>query len=565
MIAEPAETGRLERGTASFCSLGVPEPTDFTSNRLHAAHPSPKGRTACGSLVAPTLPFGGLTRIRSAGRMDRNVGVLMADTPNNAAAAGWYVDPITRQHVRWWNGQAWTESIAPLPGTAAPATPAAAPRVQQRFALGAADESTQAATAQTQAAASRFAPSSAPSQHQDAAQPFVTQVPVYAARTEPRREPEAPGHYMPQYGDALDLLKGTSLVRGSGGIDAAPAYHRSSAAPAQTIAATHTDVAADALGGAALYPQRQQPPHGELHPDLAFATPQQREDAARVAEEAHRAELARQEAARLEWDRQFQAQQAMAEELRLAQLRQVQEHASAVAANAEHTAAGDTTEQERAAQALEPTLMTRRQRRQMSESPTAAPTPDPAAFAPERSDEDDVWAGPDTRRGDSPTPQWSAVGRSRAAERQQAVPRNWGTISVWLLTLTPWLGAIAVFVVLALFDAWSLPALGVLALPWLIGLLWAQQDSARLADLGHRRPAKAGWALLTAPVYLIVRTVRVRRDVGRGWPPLLVWCAQAALVAAIVAALSLAPEALPAYAIETLDPLREKAAAWFGR
>ena len=41
----------------------------------------------------------------------------MTDSLNNATPAGWYVDPMTHQHLRWWNGQAWTESVAPLPGT----------------------------------------------------------------------------------------------------------------------------------------------------------------------------------------------------------------------------------------------------------------------------------------------------------------------------------------------------------------------------------------------------------------------------------------------------------------
>ncbi|QEE62095.1 DUF2510 domain-containing protein [Salinibacterium sp. dk2585] len=495
----------------------------------------------------------------------------MTDSLNNATPAGWYVDPMTHQHLRWWNGQAWTESVAPLPGAPAAQPVAPAPRVQQRFAIGAADESTQAAAAQTQTAAERFAPSSVPAQEQHSEeQGFKTQVPAYAARIEqPRTEAQAnaqpaipwpamgnattqaAGHYTPQYGDALDLLKGTSLVSGSGGPDAAPAYRRSSTAPLDT----GTDAPADAFA----QPQRLDPPHGEVRPDLAFATRQQQEEAARAAEKAHLAELARQEEARLEWDRQFQAQQAQAEELRLAQLAQVQAQLNqaqqqAQAQQAPQQASEPDTE-------LESTLMSRRQRR---EKPEPVP-PAPAAEPRDHDDRhDDVWAGPEDRRAEV-KPQWSTVGSARAAERQYAAPRFWGTVSVWLLTITPWLGALAAFVALALFDAWSLPALGVLALPWLIGVLWAQQDATRLGDFGHERPARAAWAMLTAPVYLVMRTIRVRQEVGTGTAPLWVWALNAAAVIAIVASVGLAPDALPAYLVTALEPLRETAGDWLGR
>lgn len=511
----------------------------------------------------------------------------MTDTLNNATPAGWYVDPITHQHLRWWNGQAWTESVAPLPGVQAAqqaAQPAApAPRVQQRFAIGAADDQTQAAATQTQVAAERFSPSVKPSQQQvqqqqeqrgaqgaSTQQGFVTQVPSYEARVgqvtpQPDAQPAIPwpamggaaaqtaGHYTPQYGDALDLLKGTSLVDGSGGSDAAPAYRRASTNPITTPAAA-ADASAQAGAQAAVSDPREEPPHAEVRPDLAFASAQQQEQAARAAEEAHRAELARQEAARLEWDRQFQAQQAMAEEMRLAQQAQQAQQQAQQHQAAAQPAADDDGE-------LESTLMSRRQRR---EKPDDGVSPAPSAPTGDADDGGDVWAGPEDRRADV-RPQWSSVGSARASERQHMAPRHWGTVSVWLLTLTPWLGALAAFVALALFDAWSLPALGVLALPWLVGVLWAQQDATRLVDLGHERPARAAWAMLTAPVYLVVRTLRVHREVGAGVAPLLVWGANALVVVAIAMSVGFAPDALPAYLVTALDPLRETAAAWVGR
>ena len=91
----------------------------------------------------------------------------MTESQNSAAPAGWYVDPITRRHLRWWNGVAWTESVAPLPGVEPAVNVAPAPRVNQRFALQASDDETHAAAEHTQVRAERFT---------QPAQQFVTQV-----------------------------------------------------------------------------------------------------------------------------------------------------------------------------------------------------------------------------------------------------------------------------------------------------------------------------------------------------------------------------------------------------
>ena len=142
-------------------------------------------------------------------------------------------------------------------------------------------------------------------------------------------------------------------------------------------------------------------------------------------------------------------------------------------------------------------------------------------------------------------------------------PRHWGTASVWLLTITPWLGALAMYVALALFTPWSLQAIGVMLLPWLVGLLFAQQDATRLRELGHDDVARPLWAALTAPVYLVARTLSVRRTMGGGTAPLLVWALNAVVVVAVIGALALMPALLPASLVEAVEPLRETAGAWF--
>lgn len=73
----------------------------------------------------------------------------MTEQPGFVAPAGWYVDPTTSIHLRWWSGLAWTEHVAPIPEvsttpddyrTAAPTTsPVPAMDLESAHA-GAADE-----------------------------------------------------------------------------------------------------------------------------------------------------------------------------------------------------------------------------------------------------------------------------------------------------------------------------------------------------------------------------------------------------------------------------------------
>lgn len=415
----------------------------------------------------------------------------MTDMPNNVAPAGWYVDPMTRRHLRWWNGQAWTESVAPLPGVAPAASVAPAPRVQQRFALGASDEQTQAAATQTQTSAARFT---------ETAQPFVAQVPETLAQQTQQEQPavnvqpaipwpavkptepakptiewpddadtssspasasQAASHYTPQYG----------AVTGSGGATTSaaetPNYHRTQSGPVQ-LPTTPS-------------------PAASTGPVIT------------------------------------------------------------------------RTENDESAGELESTIISRRQLRdrkaaQLPEPPT---TPPPAM---DTDDSPDVWAGHDDRHADQPKA-WEPHD-PRASRNEPEAPYFWSTVSIWLLTITPWLFALAGFVALALFDAWSLPAIGVMLLPWLIGLLFAQQDATRLRELGHTDVASPLWAALTAPVYLIVHTLAVRRELGTGAAPLAVWALNAVVVAIVAGTLAFAPEIAPTFAADAFEPLRATAVEW---
>src|SRR5690606_20928918 len=102
------------------------------------------------------------------------------------------------------------------------------------------------------------------------------------------------------------------------------------------------------------------------------------------------------------------------------------------------------------------------------------------------------------------------------------------------------------------FEWWMLVA-GVLVLLYLVTLLLAVADRSKLDWAGYNRPAHWAWALLTAPVYLLVRTIAVKRETGRTSALLWVWLVlAAALVGAWFAADSFMPELLEPYTLPVL-------------
>lgn len=95
---------------------------------------------------------------------------------------------------------------------------------------------------------------------------------------------------------------------------------------------------------------------------------------------------------------------------------------------------------------------------------------------------------------------------------------------------------------------WWMLVVGVVAVLYLVTLLLAVADSHKLDWAGYNQPAHWAWALLTAPVYLLVRTLSVKRETGRTSVLLLVWLAlAAAVVGAWFAAGYFAPELIAAY------------------
>jgi len=135
------------------------------------------------------------------------------------------------------------------------------------------------------------------------------------------------------------------------------------------------------------------------------------------------------------------------------------------------------------------------------------------------------------------------AGRDHPADRYVDIPSRWSSASVWVIAFMPWISVVAGYA--ALVVALTAPRawwwqLGALLLPYLLTLAAAQRDVLRLRIWRHRTVAHWAWSLLGAPVYLIARTVVLRRHAGLGSAPLWVWLVNLLLVTgAVVVVLAL--------------------------
>jgi Protein of unknown function (DUF2510) len=115
-------------------------------------------------------------------------------------------------------------------------------------------------------------------------------------------------------------------------------------------------------------------------------------------------------------------------------------------------------------------------------------------------------------------------------------PRLSYTLAGWAIAAIPaiQLGA-ALLLVLVFGFGDNLPLMLILWLgpyPLVLGL--AAYDRLALSAAGHAKPASAAWAILGAPVYLIVRGARTRASNGRDTALIAVWSIFAVAVAAAV-------------------------------
>lgn len=108
----------------------------------------------------------------------------------------------------------------------------------------------------------------------------------------------------------------------------------------------------------------------------------------------------------------------------------------------------------------------------------------------------------------------------------------WSTLSVWAIVGTPYLAAVALAFAFALSNAaapvWQVGA--VLALPYIWAVLFAPLDELRLRRWGYLHTANWAWVFLTAPAYLVARTIVLQRNAGVGSATLWMWVVNVLLV-----------------------------------
>jgi hypothetical protein len=120
-------------------------------------------------------------------------------------------------------------------------------------------------------------------------------------------------------------------------------------------------------------------------------------------------------------------------------------------------------------------------------------------------------------------------------------PTHWNTGGAWALSATPLIGVLGgVGIGFAVSLAVSLAAPSLLWLSLVIALLpflWtvaaATRDCAMLDAFGFGRLPSRWWLLLGPLAYLIVRTVHVRRQSGRGSAPLWWYCSIVMVLAGV--------------------------------
>jgi hypothetical protein len=161
-------------------------------------------------------------------------------------------------------------------------------------------------------------------------------------------------------------------------------------------------------------------------------------------------------------------------------------------------------------------------------APAAAPnafTGEPAAGGAPSFPTADTTASPWGLVPSAPAPETAT--RRRNAEAAVAQTGGSSTFWVWLIAISPIIAAGAIGYVSAstgyTFNLSNWTTEAALAAPYLLVLLFALADRAGLQSLGHNEPRSPGWALLTAPVYLIQRAAETRREDGTGTMFTLVW------------------------------------------
>ena len=98
------------------------------------------------------------------------------------------------------------------------------------------------------------------------------------------------------------------------------------------------------------------------------------------------------------------------------------------------------------------------------------------------------------------------------------------TGAAWAIGLMPLFQLVIVAALILTGLGGNLPLiLTIVFAPYLLVIGFAAYDKLLLQVWGYERPARARWAVLTAPIYLIARAVRTVKETGKGFAPLVVF------------------------------------------
>jgi len=142
------------------------------------------------------------------------------------------------------------------------------------------------------------------------------------------------------------------------------------------------------------------------------------------------------------------------------------------------------------------------------------------------------------------------------------------TLGAWIIALLPLAQLLAGLLVVAAAGSAGTNVeiiLAIVALPYFISIPFAISDQRALKAHGYDRPASWLWVLLSGPIYLIARAIRIVMRAGNGFAPILVWGAVVLLeVGSIVAVPGLVISALPQVFSDQAAQSIEQAATVFG-
>ena len=181
-------------------------------------------------------------------------------------------------------------------------------------------------------------------------------------------------------------------------------------------------------------------------------------------------------------------------------------------------------------------------------APAAAPAAEPQTAAPAAAPQQAATAQPvAAQAAQEPIyTQEAAVAAHPAAHGKAPSPNTPGG---WVIALLPLAQLVGTLLVVASAGSGGTNVAVVLSLliaPYFISIPFAVADQRALRRHGYDRAASWGWVLLSAPIYLIARAVRIVMRAGNGFGPILVWGALVLLqVGSVIAVPGLVISALP--------------------